>query len=63
MRQKKESKLYFFEKFIETTFRETTVSETNKYVREILNKPSPPSYNPLFPWPLKWVSVFQQFTE
>eukprot|EP00961_Rhodomonas_salina_P169206 2280048-Rhodomonas_salina.1 len=42
---------------------DTTVRETNKYVREIPNKQRPPSYNQQFPWPPKWVLVFPQFTE
>eukprot|EP00961_Rhodomonas_salina_P194055 2619871-Rhodomonas_salina.1 len=63
MKEKKATKLFFFEKFINSTFRETVVRETAKYVAEIPTKQRPATYNPRFPLPPKWVSKFEPLTE
>ena len=52
--QEKQSKLFYFEKFIDSKFREMCVVESNKYVAAMGSKPQPATLHSRFPWPPKW---------
>eukprot|EP00961_Rhodomonas_salina_P125147 1686468-Rhodomonas_salina.1 len=54
--------LFFFKKFIDAKFTETTVSETNKAVCAMPTKPCQASLASRYLWPLKWIDTFPNFT-
>ena len=60
---KKQTKLYYFEKYIDSYFREIVVKESNAYVAGMANKPRPPSLPQRFPWPPKWTEKWEKMTE
>eukprot|EP00961_Rhodomonas_salina_P189459 2556122-Rhodomonas_salina.1 len=58
-----QSKLFFFEKFIDQQFRSQVVHETNHYVADMANQPRPDWTLHNSAWLLKWTAKWQPLDE
>ena len=62
MEQLKKTRLFYFEKFIDSTFVHRVVKETNRYVREMSTRERPQWLQARWSWPPKWTAKWKPLT-